>query len=89
MEVQILSSAPVTDFLSISLAAFVVAALMIAMRCLRHPDAFPRGDLIVQRALELGLARDEDWASSRAYLAHCLWRDHAVTLSKLKRKAQA
>lgn len=50
-------------------------AAMIAMRCLGDPDAFPRGDLIVRRALEQGIADENEWRSARAYLTHCLWRD--------------
>lgn len=60
-------------------------ASMIAMRCLGDPDAFPEFDLIIQRAIEKKLVKHEDWASSRAYLTHCLWRDFSETLSKKRR----
>jgi AraC family transcriptional regulator of adaptative response / DNA-3-methyladenine glycosylase II len=61
-------------------------AEMIAMRCLGDPDAFPRKDLIVQRALEQNLVQEQDWVSSRAYLTHCIWRDFSEHLSKNPRK---
>jgi AraC family transcriptional regulator of adaptative response / DNA-3-methyladenine glycosylase II len=56
---------------------------MIAMRCLGDSDAFPRKDLIVQRALEQDLVDEEAWISSRAYLTHCIWRDFSERLSKI------
>jgi len=59
-------------------------ATMIAMRCLGDSDAFPEFDLIIQRALRKKLAHQKDWASSRAYLTHCLWRDFSRVLSKTK-----
>jgi len=54
----------------------------IAMRALREPDAFPRGDLGLLRALEEGghrpspaelLRRAEAWRPYRAYAALHLW----------------
>ena len=51
----------------------------IAMRALREPDAFPRGDLGLRKAAgmisdrEL-LARAEAWRPYRAYAAMLLWR---------------
>jgi AraC family transcriptional regulator of adaptative response / DNA-3-methyladenine glycosylase II len=62
-------------------------AAMIAMRCLGDPDAFPERDLIVQRALEGRLVDASAWAASRAYLVHCLWRDHGTALSRAHRPA--
>ncbi len=59
-------------------------AAMIAMRCLGNPDAFPKTDLIIERALTSGLVEESDWSSSRAYLVHCLWRDYGDQLSKAK-----
>lgn len=59
-------------------------ASMIAMRCLGDPDAFPASDLILRRALERGLFHETNWAASRAYLTHCLWRDHGVSLANIK-----
>ena len=59
-------------------------AAMIAMRCLGNPDAFPKTDLIIERALTSGLVVESDWSSSRAYLVHCLWRDYGDQLSKAK-----
>jgi len=50
-------------------------ASMIAMRCLGDADAFPASDLVIQRVMEQKKVRAEEWAASRAYLTHCLWRD--------------
>lgn len=58
-------------------------AAMIAMRCLGNPDAFPALDLIVKRAIDQKIVDPRAWSSSRAYLTHCLWRDHGSSLSKL------
>ncbi len=52
-------------------------ASLIAMRCLGNPDAFPDTDLVVRRVLKQRLVDPEEWGTSRAYLAHCVWRDHA------------
>lgn len=60
-------------------------AAMIAMRCLGDPDAFPASDLIVQRVIENKLVDHRPWASSKAYLTHCLWRDYGRTLSNKRR----
>lgn len=51
----------------------------IAMRALRSPDAFPAGDLGVQRALGVrrasdAMARAEPWRPFRAYAVMHLWR---------------
>ena len=61
-------------------------AAMIAMRCLGDSDAFPEADLIINRAIKRKLVNQTDWASSRAYLTHCLWRDFGAALSKKRRK---
>ena len=57
-------------------------AQYIAMRALRWPDAFPAGDLMVQRAAKMGkkelLARAEDWRPWRAYATHYLWQSLGV-----------
>jgi len=49
----------------------------IAMRALGEPDAFPAGDLGLQRASGLShkalLARAERWRPWRAYAASALW----------------
>jgi len=50
-------------------------ATMIAMRCLGDVDAFPESDLVIQKALKNTLADPAAWTSSRAYLAHSVWRD--------------
>jgi AraC family transcriptional regulator, regulatory protein of adaptative response / DNA-3-methyladenine glycosylase II len=64
----------------------------IALRALGHPDAFPAGDLVLQRALpddgsrlgEKALSlRAEAWRPWRAYAAIHLWRD-AATAPKAK-----
>lgn len=57
---------------------------MIAMRCLGDPDAFPKGDLIVHRVLLENSAIEDKWATSRAYLTHCLWRDSNLQQKDLK-----
>jgi len=59
-------------------------AAMVSMRCLGNPDAFPELDLIVRRALASNLVNPSQWATSRAYLTHCLWRDYGQTLTKTK-----
>jgi AraC family transcriptional regulator of adaptative response / DNA-3-methyladenine glycosylase II len=61
-------------------------ASMILMRCFGNPDAFPKADLIIQRALEQNIVDQAQWISSRAYLTHCLWRDYSEVLSKKKKK---
>ena len=49
----------------------------ISMRALHWPDAFPAGDLMLQRAAGLAarplLARSERWRPWRAYAAQYLW----------------
>ena len=59
---------------------------MIAMRCLGDSDAYPKKDLIIERAIKLKLAKEDEWSSLRGYLTHVLWRDYAVKLSKVKQK---
>jgi AraC family transcriptional regulator of adaptative response / DNA-3-methyladenine glycosylase II len=53
-------------------------AQYIAMRALHWPDAFPDGDLMLQKAAGTGrkelLARAEAWRPWRAYATHYLWR---------------
>ncbi|MDA5192842.1 DNA-3-methyladenine glycosylase 2 family protein [Govanella unica] len=51
---------------------------MIAMRVLGDPDAFPKNDLVVARALQQAKVDDSAWATARAYLTHCIWRDYAT-----------
>jgi AraC family transcriptional regulator of adaptative response / DNA-3-methyladenine glycosylase II len=57
-------------------------AQYIAMRALHWPDAFPDGDLMLQRAAGTGrrelLARAEAWRPWRAYATHYLWRTLGV-----------
>jgi len=50
----------------------------VAMRALRSPDAFPAGDLGVQKALGVrrereAEARAEGWRPFRAYAVMYLW----------------
>lgn len=59
---------------------------MIAMRCLRDPDAFPSGDLIVRRVLDAKLVDEREWRSSRAYLTHRIWRDLANVTNSSERR---
>ena len=58
------------------------------MRALGHPDAFPAGDLVLQRALpddgsrmsaRMLSARAEAWRPWRAYAVVHLWRDAAAS----------
>jgi AraC family transcriptional regulator of adaptative response / DNA-3-methyladenine glycosylase II len=58
-------------------------AQYVALRALRHPDAFPHGDLILQRAAGFPgnaltarqlLSRAESWRPWRAYAVMLLWR---------------
>ena len=51
------------------------AIAMIRMRCLGDPDAFPESDSIVQKTIERKLVKQSQWTSSRAYLAHIIWRN--------------
>lgn len=57
----------------------------IALRALRDPDAFPHGDLILRRAVNVGappltagqlLERAESWRPWRAYAVMLLWRNY-------------
>jgi len=49
----------------------------MALKCLRHTDAFPEGDLILARGLarqgRTDLERVRPW---RGYAAALLWREH-------------
>lgn len=53
-------------------------AQYIAMRALAWPDAFPSGDLVLQKAAGGGdrelLKRAESWRPWRSYAAHYLWQ---------------
>jgi AraC family transcriptional regulator of adaptative response / DNA-3-methyladenine glycosylase II len=62
-------------------------AQYIALRALGHPDAFPAGDLVLQRALpndgsrlseKALVAHAEAWRPWRAYAVIHLWRDAAA-----------
>ena len=70
-------------------------AQYIAMRELREPDAFPQGDIALQRAMVSGegarptgpelLARAEAWRPWRAYGAQHLWAADAAQRSQAPR----
>lgn len=53
-------------------------AQYIAMRALHWPDAFPAGDVALQRALGLPKSRDASAAAERASRAWQPWRSYAV-----------
>jgi AraC family transcriptional regulator of adaptative response / DNA-3-methyladenine glycosylase II len=61
----------------------------VAMRALNHPDAFPDGDLVVQRMLEGDKrelkSRSQSWRPWRAYAVLHLWR---LANDRLKIKAK-
>ena len=62
-------------------------ASYMAMKVLRHTDAFPGTDLILARALKLHprevIEKISPW---RGYAAVLLWREYAQTLKKTKEK---
>lgn len=65
-------------------------AQYIALRALRDPDAFPAGDLGLQRALSNGRVpaageiqeRTEGWRPWRAYAAMVLWKKYGQQTKK-------
>lgn len=59
---------------------------MIAMRCLGDTNAFPKNDLIIQRALEKLNINVESWNPWKAYLTLWIWRDYAEKLSRKGKK---
>jgi AraC family transcriptional regulator of adaptative response / DNA-3-methyladenine glycosylase II len=58
-------------------------AQYIAMRALHWPDAFPSGDLMLQRAAQADQKQlqklAESWRPWRAYATHYLWQSLGVT----------
>ena len=52
------------------------------MRALHWPDAFPGGDLMLQKAAQIGkkelLQRAQRWRPWRAYATHYLWQSLRV-----------
>jgi AraC family transcriptional regulator of adaptative response / DNA-3-methyladenine glycosylase II len=61
-------------------------ASYMALKVLRHTDAFPQSDLIIARALEtLDKAAIAEMSPWRGYVAALLWRDHSHGLNS-KRK---
>jgi AraC family transcriptional regulator of adaptative response / DNA-3-methyladenine glycosylase II len=60
-------------------------AQYMALKALRHKDAFPATDLILARALELHPgAADVSMSPWRGYVAALLWREYAGRLKKNK-----
>ncbi len=66
-------------------------AQYIAMRALGEPDAFPAGDMVLQRAASANGAalseralesHSEKWRPWRAYAAMHLWRKYAITAQR-------
>lgn len=60
-------------------------AEMIALRCLRDPDAMPASDLIIQRALKKLNLDHQEFSPWRSYLCVAIWNLYAGELSKKKR----
>jgi AraC family transcriptional regulator of adaptative response / DNA-3-methyladenine glycosylase II len=59
-------------------------AKYMALKALRHTDAFPDTDLIIARALEFHPKATIDRMSPwRGYVAALLWREYAPTLKKI------
>jgi AraC family transcriptional regulator of adaptative response / DNA-3-methyladenine glycosylase II len=61
----------------------------IAMRALRHPDAFPESDLVIGRELRrMGLEEaPEAWRPWRAYAVMSLWKGAAARNAAERKKA--
>lgn len=69
-------------------------AQYVAMRALDEPDAFPSGDVALQRALSLANARDleqraERWRPWRAYAVMYLWNVNGEAVSATRKPAPA
>lgn len=47
---------------------------MILMRCLGHPDAFPKNDLVIKRRIEDNPSLPQKWIGYRSYLTQHLWK---------------
>ncbi len=52
---------------------------MIAMRCMGDPNAFPKTDLIIKRALAHHEHEKGDWSPWNAYIALALWKKSLST----------
>ncbi len=59
---------------------------MIALRCLREPNAYPKSDLILKRVHEKFNFDPEILAPWRSYAAIGLWKSFAQTLSRSSQK---
>lgn len=58
----------------------------MALKCIRHTDAFPETDLILARALELHpKAIIEKFSPWQGYAAVLLWKEYAASLTKVKK----
>ncbi len=61
------------------------SANYMALKCLRHTDAFPETDLILARCLQLhskkNIAKMSPW---KGYAAALLWKEYATLLTKTK-----
>jgi AraC family transcriptional regulator of adaptative response / DNA-3-methyladenine glycosylase II len=83
----------VEDFLEKVLAIQGIGpwtANYMALRVLRHTDAFPATDLILARALEIHSRETVDRMSPwRGYAAVLFWREYAETLRKNGRKGKS
>jgi AraC family transcriptional regulator of adaptative response / DNA-3-methyladenine glycosylase II len=66
-------------------------AAYVAMRALREPDAFPHGDLVLDRELGVRSKRERDeatsaWRPFRAYAAMHLWAAAAASGSRGRKR---
>lgn len=57
---------------------------MIMMRCFGDANAFPKSDLIIQRALEQNLVDEALWRTNCSYMTHYIWNEFAEAMSKGK-----
>lgn len=87
-EITLDSTQPVEEFVKKVLLIRGIGpwtAHYMALRCLRHTDAFPATDLVLARALELHSASEiERMAPWRGYVAALLWREYSGQLMKAK-----
>lgn len=59
---------------------------MIAMRCMGDPNAFPKTDLIVKRALEHHQNKKGDWSPWNAYITLALWKKQVANLNQNRQR---
>lgn len=61
----------------------------MALKCLRHTDAFPETDLILARCLNIHSKKTiEKMSPWRGYAATLLWKEYSVVLTKKKKKKE-